>query len=195
LNLAHGSPIEKVLATALAEVRSCIGQISSASLGQALASIEVAPRIFVAGAGRSGLCMRALAMRLMHLGKTAYVVGEVITPSVAEGDLLVFGSASGETASLLTLAKQGHRYGAKSLLFTASATSSLAMMANILVTIPVHTIEIDAEEGERRLVSIQPLGALFEQCLFMLNDALILALMDRNGVSAKQMADRHANLE
>lgn len=32
-----------------------------------------AKRIFVAGAGRSGLAMRAFAMRLMHMGFTVYV--------------------------------------------------------------------------------------------------------------------------
>ena len=47
-----------------------------------------ANRVFVAGAGRSGMMARCFAMRLMHMGLNAYMVGEVVTPSIAAGDLL-----------------------------------------------------------------------------------------------------------
>jgi 6-phospho-3-hexuloisomerase len=40
-----------------------------------------ARRIFIAGAGRSGLAVRAFAMRLMQMGLAAYVVGETVTPA------------------------------------------------------------------------------------------------------------------
>ncbi len=46
-------------------------------------------KVLVVGAGRSGLVGRAFAMRLMHLGFRSYVLGETITPSVGEGDLVV----------------------------------------------------------------------------------------------------------
>jgi 6-phospho-3-hexuloisomerase len=70
--------VEKVLA----EVAACVRQVSAESLAWAEALVEAAPRIFAAGAGRSGLGVRALGMRLMHLGKTVYVVGETTTPSL-----------------------------------------------------------------------------------------------------------------
>lgn len=54
-------------------------------------------KVFVAGAGRSGLMGRAFAMRLMHVGKEVYVVGETVTPGIEPGDVLVLGSGSGET--------------------------------------------------------------------------------------------------
>lgn len=41
-----------------------------------------AKHIFVAGAGRSGMMARCFAMRLMHMGMKAYMVGEVVTPSM-----------------------------------------------------------------------------------------------------------------
>ena len=37
------------------------------------------------GAGRSGLVAKAFAMRLMHLGLEAFVVGETITPALNKG--------------------------------------------------------------------------------------------------------------
>ncbi|MEM2817946.1 MAG: SIS domain-containing protein, partial [Archaeoglobaceae archaeon] len=51
--------------------------------------IEEAERIFVVGIGRSGLVAKAFAMRLMHLGYKAFVIGETTTPRIEAGDLLV----------------------------------------------------------------------------------------------------------
>ena len=56
-----------------------------------------AQRVYVAGAGRSGLIARAFAMRLLHLGFDVYVVGETVTPALQPGDTLVVFSGSGET--------------------------------------------------------------------------------------------------
>ena len=48
-----------------------------------------ARRIYVMGAGRSGLVAKGFAMRLMHLGFQSYVVGETITPALQKGDVIV----------------------------------------------------------------------------------------------------------
>ena len=54
-----------------------------------IALCEDAKRIFVAGAGRSGLISKFFAMRLMHAGFEVFVVGEIVTPSICEGDLFL----------------------------------------------------------------------------------------------------------
>lgn len=185
--------LDSTLDQILAEVTACVRQVSAESLAQAGALIESASRIFVAGAGRSGLCMRALAMRLMHIGKTAYVVGETTMPAIAAANLLIIGSGSGQTTSLLTIVAQARRQGAIILLFTTDATSPLAEQADYRVIIPAPAFK--TAEQVRGFISMQPLGTLFEQSLFILCDCLILGLMQRTGVSAAQMAERHANLE
>jgi 6-phospho-3-hexuloisomerase len=177
----------------LAEVVDCARQVSTESLNQAGALMESSPRIFVAGAGRSGLCMRALGMRLMHLGKTVYVVGETTTPSIAASDLLILGSGSGRTSSLLAIAEQAHRRGAQVLLFTTDATSPLAELSSFRVIIPAPSFRVTDEMHDS--ISVQPMGTLFEQSMFILCDSLILWLMHRTGISATQMFERHANLE
>ena len=183
--------IEPVIEQVVAEVTACVCQVSPESVSQARALMEAAPRIFLAGAGRSGLCMQALGMRLMHLGKTVYVVSETTTPSIAAEDLLILGSGSGQTASLLVIAEQARRLGAKTLLFTTGATSPLAKLADYRVVIPA----LKDAEGGRGLISVQPMGSLFEQSLLILCDSLILGLMQQSEVSAEQMFERHANLE
>jgi 6-phospho-3-hexuloisomerase len=182
-----------VIEQVLSELTACVQLLPAASLVQAGGLIESAPRIFVTGAGRSGLCMKAFGMRLMHMGKTVHVVGETTTPAIAEGNLLVIGSGSGRTSSLLAVAGQAQKRGAKILLFTTNPASPLAEMADHRVVISAPSYQ--AYPGGHNLTSVQPLGTLFEQSMLILCDSLILGLMQNTGVSAVQMLERHANLE
>jgi len=177
----------------LAEITACLRQVSDASLNQASARIETAQRIFLAGAGRSGLCMQALSIRLMHLGKTAYIVGVATTPSIQAGDLLILGSGSGQTSTLLAIAQKAVSQGAKILLFTTDEASPLARLADHRVVIQAPSLM--TSPGESGFASVQPMGTLFEQSLLILCDSISLRLMAQLGVSAAQMQDRHANLE
>jgi 6-phospho-3-hexuloisomerase len=186
-------PMNVALEQILAEVAACVRQVSIEDLARAVELMDFFPRIFVAGAGRSGLCMRALGMRLMHLGKTVYVVGETTTPSIAANNLLILGSGSGWTASLLAIAGQAQRQGAKVLLFTTDAASPLANLADFRVIIPAPSLK--TAKGINGPLSVQPLGTLFEQSMLVLCDSLILGLMQRTDVNAAQMFERHANLE
>ncbi len=61
------------------------------------AMLDEAGRIFIAGAGRSKLVGNFFAMRLVHGGYNVNVVGEIVTPSIKAGDLLIIISGSGET--------------------------------------------------------------------------------------------------
>ena len=148
--------------------------------------------VFVAGAGRSGLAVRCFAMRLMHLGVHTHVVGEVTAPGITEEDLLLIGSGSGATASLVSAAEKARSIGAKIALITIQEDSPTGKRADIELTIPAPTPKIAEDTGFR---SIQPMGSLFEQCLLLVLDALILLLMDKTGTGADAMFARHANLE
>ena len=177
----------------LEELAICLRQVSSESLTRAEALIRCSSRIFVSGAGRSGLCMRAFGMRLMHLGKNVYVVGETITPAIEATDLLVLGSGSGRTASLIVMAEHAKRLGAQILLFTTDAESPLARLSHLQVVVPAPSFRVMDEIHD--CISIQPLGTLFEQSMLILCDRLVLGLMQQTGVNARQMFEHHANLE
>jgi len=185
--------MDSVVEQILGELGQCLCQVSAESLSRAGALIESSSRIFLAGAGRSGLCMRAFGMRLMHLGKTVYVVGETTTPGIAATDLLIIGSGSGRTTSLCAMAEQARGLGAQVLLFTTDAESPIARLSNLEVVIPAPSFRVMDEMHDS--ISVQPLGTLFEQSMLILCDSLILGLMRRTRVSAAQMFAHHANLE
>ncbi len=96
----------------LEELKENAKQVDESDIEAVAAGILRAERIFVAGAGRSGFAARAFANRLMHLGLTVFFVGEPTTPAVGKGDLLIIGSGSGETESLVVMAQKAKRLGA-----------------------------------------------------------------------------------
>ena len=66
-------------------------------------AIISAKNVFVTGAGRSGLAGKAFAMRLMHLGLSAYVVGEPISPAIHKGDCIVVISILSNSQTVKTI--------------------------------------------------------------------------------------------
>lgn len=184
---------ETLLTSITREIDQCLRAVSGEQLDAAVEAIDTAQRVFVAGAGRSGLAVRAFAMRLMHLGKTVHVVGDVTTPGICAGDLLVIGSGSGSTGSLRIQAEKAKAIGADILLLTIMPHSPIGTLADVVVQIPAPSPK--AEDAANTVESIQPMGSLFEQSLFLLGDCLILALMQHNQQSSDEMFTRHANLE
>ena len=88
-------------------------------------AIIKASRIFVAGWGRAGNVIRILSMNCSQMGLKTHVVGDNSTPSIHEGDLLIIGSGKGTTATMLILAEQCKKHGAKLALVTSADQSAI----------------------------------------------------------------------
>ncbi|MBQ0976120.1 SIS domain-containing protein [Streptomyces sp. RK31] len=161
--------------------------------GQASADLTTAlrnsRRIFVAGAGRSKLSAEGFAMRLMHLGLCAHVVGDVTTPSIGPDDLLVVCSGSGETPTTVMTAKTAADAGARIAVVTANADSRLARRADLLI----HLAEYGQDHELGR--SVQFVGTLFEQGALLFFDSLVLAYERLHEVDPREMLALHTNLE
>lgn len=177
-------------AAVLRELEAVLSQVDPAA-GRALADAVLgAERIFLAGAGRSGLAARGFAMRLMHLGLTAHVCGETTAPGIGAKDLLLIVSGSGETASLAAMARKARAQGARVALVTVRPESTVGALAQTVLPVPAPTPKADSS-----FRSVQPMGSLFEQASALILDALVLELMDRLGETGDTMFARHANLE
>ncbi|GBG95441.1 6-phospho-3-hexuloisomerase [Ligilactobacillus salitolerans] len=155
---------------------------------------QKAQRIFVAGAGRSGFAARGFANRLMQLGKETYFVGETTTPAIQQGDLLLIGSGSGKTNSLLVDAKKAKEKGAALATLTIYPHAAIGKLADALIVIPGGTPKNESSDQDTA-TSIQPMGTLFEQLSWLTYDALVLELMKLLGETSATMFSRHANLE
>ena len=176
----------------MAELDRTLGAVATDDVERLVDMILSARRVFVAGAGRSGLAMKAFAMRLMHLGLRAYVVGETVTPAMTADDLLLIGSGSGETASLVAMAEKVRALKARLALVTIVADSRIGRLAEAVVAIPAPSPKARAQHG---VTSVQPMGSLFEQSLLILLDVVVLRLMEQQKTDSAAMFERHANLE
>ena len=161
-----------------------------------------AKRVYVVGAGRSGLVAKAFAMRLMHLGLHAYVVGETITPALNKGDVMVIFSGSGRTKTVADLAETAREIGGKICLITSNADSRIGKIADCIVIIEHHrdAVADDAAEFEIRQMmgdhkSFAPLGTLFETASMIFADAVISRMMEITKTDESALKNRHTNIE
>lgn len=165
-----------------------------------------AKRIYVTGAGRSGLVAKAFGLRLMHLGYDSYVVGETITPAFHEGDTLVVFSGSGETQSMVSICGTAKELKGVVCLITALPDSRIGMMADLVVNLgdPTGTyirdknsFEVRQLTGKYRSVTsaFAPFGTMFETLALVFSDAVISALMEAKKDEISRMQGRLSNVE
>ena len=178
---------EQIVAREIARV---VATVDQAQIDALVDAIIDAAKVFVYGAGRSGMMMKAFAMRLGHLGLNAWVVGETTTPAIGPGDLLVVGSGSGQTRITLAIVEAARQRGAKTACITAHPDSPIGRASDIVVVIPAPVTKIDRDRP-----SVQPPGSLFEQCLLVLGDGMVMRLMRRLGTTEEEMRARHTKLE
>lgn len=175
----------------LDELRENAKQVDDDKLKELETLITEAKRIFISGAGRSGFAARGFSNRLMHLGYTVYFVGEPTTPSIQEGDLLIVGSGSGNTASLVSNTKKAKQQGAKVATLTMFPENTIGSMADAAVQIPGVTEKV---EGKGR-ASVQAAGSSFEELSWIVYDAMVMDLMKITKQTDKDLFKRHANME
>jgi 6-phospho-3-hexuloisomerase len=185
--------LENITGKMVREIDECLRKVNQVTAQQAVRQIISAKRVFLTGKGRSGLAIRGFAIRLMHLGIDAHLVGESTTPPIGADDCLIIGSGSGTTSTLLPIAAKAKEVGAKIALFTIDPGSPLAQQGDYVVVIPAPSPKVPSSTPTG--ASIQPMGSLFEQCLFLLLDAIVIVLMQESGITSTEMFARHANLE
>ena len=181
------------LRTVQSEVDAALRSLAdtdSAAISALADAVHGADRVFLLGAGRSGLALRMTAMRLMHLGLTAFVVGDTTTPAIARGDLLLTATGSGTTTGIVRAATTAHELGAAVATITTAPGSPVAELSSVVVTVPAAG-KLDRSGA----ASAQYAGSLFEQTVVLLGDALFHTLWQRSGLSADELWPRHSNLE
>lgn len=177
-----------------------ISKSSKKDTQEAVEIIENAQRVFVFGAGRSGLVAKSFAMRLVHLGKEVYFVGDTITPAISRNDVLVVVSGSGETNSVLRVVQAAKSQKTRIVAITSNEKSSIGKISDVKIKLKTKVEESETENYlVRQLVEkrkkIMPMGTLFELSTMIYFDSIIPVLMSEFGISEKYMKGKHTNLE
>ena len=195
--------VKEVARTLLRHVEEEIDAIEDVQVREMIREILNAERIYVFGAGRSGLVAKAFAMRLMHMGFDVYVVGETITPAMKKEDILIAISGSGKTTSVINAAKAAkEKVGARVVAITSHPGSPLGEVADIIVKVGGRLKEKNGEREfltdqltGRHTVPIAPLGTLFEVTTMVFLDGVVVELMRLLGKEEEELRKRHANIE
>lgn len=177
---------------AAAEIRDAVAAIDPEAMPRMVAELSAAARVVCYGVGREGLMMRALAMRLYHMGLDAHVVGDMSCPPVGPGDLLVVSAGPGGFSTVDGLIGVARAAGARIACVTAQPQGSAPLAADLVFHIPAQTMANDQGGAAQ---SVLPMGSLFEGAQYLAFELLILALRDHLAVPPEAMRARHTNLE
>ncbi len=177
-------------------VKEVARELDIENVSKTINELLKAKRVFVMGAGRSGLVGKSFAMRLMHLGFTVFVVGESTTPAVRDDDVVIAVSGSGETPSIVSLGRIAKEIGSALIVITSNTDSTLARMADVTVRIrgrAKNHIEGYLErhmKGEYR--TLTPMGTTFEVSTMIFFDSVIAELMVLLDATEDDLRKRHS---
>ncbi|UEM24852.1 SIS domain-containing protein (plasmid) [Skermanella mucosa] len=177
---------------ACAEIAATFRTIDETAVAELVEAIAAARRVVLHGVGREGLMMRALTMRLFHMGLDAHPVGDMTTPAVGPGDLLVVSAGPGEFATVNALMGVAKAAGARVAVVTAQPGGGAARAADLVMCLPAQTMASDSGPAASAVLSM---GSAFEGAQYVFFEVLVLLLRQRLGIGAEDMRARHTNLE
>ena len=182
-----------VLQTISDEIISVLDKVKEEDIRAMMDVMDRSRRVFVSGEGRSGFSAKGFAMRLMHMGKEIHWIWDDTTPSIGKGDLLIATLGDGRIGHITYVCERAKEAGAMLYVVTGSPSGDTAKnLADKVFFIPAAVYR-----GTDEVVpSFQPMGNLFEQCLLITFDMIIMTLVDEiPDLSFEKMSHNHRNVE
>ncbi|MHB8612930.1 MAG: 6-phospho-3-hexuloisomerase [Candidatus Dormibacteraceae bacterium] len=181
---------QALFAGAVDELRAVLEAGAATEVDRLCDELQKAHRIACYGVGREGLMMRALCMRLMHLGLDAHMVGDMTTPAVGAGDLLLVSAGPGSFSTVRALLSVARSAGARTAAVTAQPEGEVPRAAHTAIHLHAQTMADDKGNA-----SVLPMGSLYEIAMLIFFDVVSIVLRERTGQTMDGMRSRHTNLE
>lgn len=177
----------------LGEYQQVFERVDQANLRMFIDEVKAHNRIFLIGVGREGMSTRAFAMRLMHMGKEIHWIWDDTTPSIGTGDLLIATLGDGRIGHIDYICRRAKEAGAMIYVVTGSPSGDTAKN----VADKVFFVPAAVYRGTDNVVpSFQPMGNLFEQCLWILFDVVIMMIVNETPeLTFEKMSKNHRNVE
>lgn len=168
-------------------------------LAEALSrTAERGGKIYCAAAGRMLFVSQTFVMRLNQMGIPANCGADTYVAPLNGKDLVVAVTSSGTTHGVVDFAlRAASGPGAAVWMIGCNPDSPLAGIAEgvVLFRPAGSTRALDADEKTDAVPSCQPMSSLNEQTVFLLLDAVVLALMEKRHITGGDMDLRHFNVE
>ena len=169
-----------------------LAAVDQAQIDALVDAVLAADRIFVTGWGRAGNNIKIMSMDCSQIGLSTFVIGDNSTPSMHEKDLLVIGSGSGETKSMVMFANQAKSHGSKIALIVNREKSTLGDLADHVVFVPPCLPE-NYQDYPEEVKVVQ--GNAFYPVMQTICDLVQAYCAEKLGVSTKDMHYNHNNIE
>lgn len=179
--------------TILTEHKKVYEKMDVVSLNRFIDKIKKHNRIFMIGVGREGMAVRAFTMRLMHMGKEMHWIWDDTTPNIQKGDLVIATLGDGQIGHINYICERAKEAGGFIYVVTGSPSGKTAStLADDVFFVPAAVYR-----GTDDVVpSTQPMGNLFEQCLLITFDMIVMLLVDSTPeITFEKMSHRHRNVE
>jgi 6-phospho-3-hexuloisomerase len=118
------------------------------------------------------------------------MVGDMTTPALGPGDLLVVSAGPGSFSTVKALLGVAHTAGARTAAITAQPEGDVPRGADATIHLRAQTMADDKSGA-----SVLPMGSLYEAALLIFFDVVSIVLRERTGQTADGMRSRHTNLE
>jgi arabinose-5-phosphate isomerase len=153
---------------------------------EAMRTAPLPGRLIVAGIGKSGHVARKIAATMASTGTPAYYVhpGEASHGDlgmIAENDVILLLSNSGENAELSDMIHYARRFGIALIAMTSNAQSTLARHSDITLLLP--------PAPEACPNGLAPTTST--TMMLAMGDALAVALLEKKGLTAEQFRQFH----
>jgi len=172
--------------SAVREVRERLDGAFARAVELLIATVESRNKVVVVGVGKSGHIGEKIAATLTSTGAPAVVLNSLNALHgdlgvVADGDLILALSYSGETEELITLVPALRRFDIKLLAITGSAGSFLAVNADVHLDVRVSQ--------EACPLNLAPTSS--STAMLVLGDALAMVLLEARGFDKDDFARFH----
>lgn len=159
-------------------------QVPDAELARLCTCVDTSRRIFFAARGAQLQLLSCYAMRLFHMGHEVHIAGDLITPPIGPGDLLIVSGSCADGSWPAFWTQEAARRGAHTLCFAPSSDVPELAAARV---IRLSDGPSDWSAWKR--------AQLYGQCLLLTLDLAVTLQMRRAGLTEADMLCRHTNLE
>ena len=184
--LARAREVIDIEIEGVAKVRDELGKDFVALVERCDAAISRGGKLVITGIGKSGYIGQKMAATLSSVGSPSIFLHPVEALHgdlgvLQESDLLIALSYSGETDELLVMINPAKRLGIDVAAITATRTSRLGKLADLVVEMPVP----------REACPFKLAPTTTTTALLALGDALALVLLEKRGFTKEDYGRRH----
>ena len=185
-HLARAREVFAIELAALRQVRAQLDDSFSRAVETVVEALQRRGKLVVVGIGKSGNIGRKIAATLTSTGSTSVVLDSVDAVHgdlgiVADGDVVLALSYSGESEELLNLLPALKRFPVKIIAFTGSPRSALARASDVVLNVKVPK--------EACPFNLAPTSST--TAMLVMGDALAMAVLQARGFKQSDFARYH----